>query len=588
MCGIFGIFGRSSVSEKVRTGLARLDYRGYDSWGIVTWQGGDLHLQKAVGPIPKTINQSKLLGEVGLGHTRWATHGGVTQKNAHPHMASNGSFALVHNGIVENADQLRRQFAKKGRKFISQTDTEVIVAQVESKLAKTDNWLRAVAGAAKAIDGRNTFALLTKEGEIWASKYGSPLVLGRGKGLLVISSDVMSFPAQINEFCVLDNGQVVRMSGDEVEVYGKSGKKVSLKWEKLNLDRQAGELREAHYMVQEIKETPLALRNLAETAAAADWQKFAALVKQAKRVYVVGSGSSGVAAAQIANYLRQIAGVAADSLVGAECGSFASFFDKNCLIITPSQSGETADVLEMLELAKSQGAKIVSYVNMPGSSMARLSDLSFQANAGPERCVMSTKFFSCQLAWGYLAASQVAGKLEQAQKQLRQAAVLLDQQLADENFHQQIEVLATYLLKKDDIFLLGTGDLMTVAQEGMIKLIEGTYKHAHSIPAGDLKHYAITLIESGVPVLVLTSDSSKDQQLITNAAHEVQARGADVITIGPSQVEGVRLHLSVVNLGDLQAVASVVGLQLLSYNLTVKLGLPVDKPRNIAKSVTVK
>jgi len=245
-------------------------------------------------------------------------------------------------------------------------------------------------------------------------------------------------------------------------------------------------------------------------------------------------------------------------------------------------------VLEVLITAKRQGAKLITFVNMPGSSMARLADVSCMTEAGPERCVMSTKVFSAQITWGYLIGQAVAGRLLEGQKNVLVAAQLLIETLANKNFQNTIRKLVKSLLTIKDIYLLGTGELLPIAQEGMVKLIEGSYKHAHALPAGDLKHYAITLMEVGVPVILLDPGEAGERQAILTAAHEVGARGARTIGIGPSPTDVFSEYLQTPNFGELQAVGSVVVLQLLSYHLTVMLGLPVDKPRNIAKSVTVK
>jgi glucosamine--fructose-6-phosphate aminotransferase (isomerizing) len=595
MCGIFAYFGTKEADSIVRQGLQNLEYRGYDSWGIAVTDRSQVRVVKAIGEVPKKLSdKQKMKGQIGLGHTRWATNGGVTRLNAHPHRAQSGKFVVVHNGIVENADELKSGLIERGWRFQSETDTEAIVYLLEEVLQKQQNLVLAVKAVSALLQGRNTFGILTKSGELLAMKKGSPLVVGRSKTLdeYFLSSDTASLVGLADQFLVLDDRQlvVVRKNGVELPQLGltnEKGETIQAQWEKLGLDDQSSKLTEKHYMIQEILETPSVMKTLARQSKA-KYQLVALLIKQAKKVFVIGSGSTGLAAASIASHLRESGEIEAIALVGAEASSYLPFVDKHTVIISPSQSGETADVLEVLIAAKQRGAKLITFVNMPGSSMARLADVSCMTKAGPERCVMSTKVFSAQIVWGYLIAQALAGKFSEAQAQVTTAAHQLVGVLADKTWLHQIVRLAESLKSTNDIYLLGTGGLLPIAQEGMVKLIEGSYKHAHALPAGDLKHYAITLMEAGVPVILLDPGESSDRQAIITAAHEVGARGARTIGIGPSPTNVFSEYLQSPDFGELQVVASVVVLQLLSYHLTVMLGLPVDKPRNIAKSVTVK
>ena len=595
MCGIFAYFGTKSAVSIVRQGLQNLEYRGYDSWGIAVTDGSKVRVVKAVGEVPKNLSdKQKMKGQIGLGHTRWATNGGVTQVNAHPHQAESGKFVVVHNGIVENADELKSKLIERGQQFVSETDTEVIVYLLEEAIQKQTAFSLSITVVSEVLKGRNTFGVLTQAGDLLAIKQGSPLVVGRSKKRdeYFLSSDTSSLVGLANEYLVLDDGQlvVVQKNGKnlpQIVLTNVGGEKVFAKWEKIALEDQSSKLTEKHYMIQEIMETPTAMQTLARQSKV-KYQLVARLIKQAKKVYVIGSGSTGLAAATIASYLRQLGGVDAMSLVGAEASSYLPFVDKHTVIISPSQSGETADVLEVLIEAKKRGAKLATFVNMPGSTMTRIADMSCMTEAGPERCVMSTKVFSAQITWGYLVGQTVAGELAKAQKSVLTASQQMVAMLADRTYQGSIMKLVKSLTTTSDIYLLGTGELLPIAQEGMVKLIEGSYKHAHALPAGDLKHYAITLMEEGVPVILLDPGEAGERQAILTAAHEVGARGARTIGIGPSPSDVFTEYLRTPDFGELQAVASVVTLQLLSYHLTVALGLPVDKPRNIAKSVTVK
>lgn len=586
MCGIFGYVGTSrDASEAVLEGLRRLDYRGYDSWGVAVVNGHGIEVEKKVGIVSK--GPLSIQGNIGIGHTRWATHGAVTETNAHPHYASDKSFVLAHNGIVENAAELKETLTKKGYAFESQTDTEAIVRLVEDKRKKMRSFADAVRAAFKELEGRNTIIVLANDGEIIAARNGSPLVLGSRGAELYFSSDVLSFAPYVSSVLVMENGQMVTKNGKGVHMFDiVKGSKVAPKFEKnaivgSEVDKGAYE----HYMLKEIHESPFVIRQLLKEKDA-DIRKLASAIKKAKNVYTIGSGTAGAAAAQIAFYLRAYGRITATSLIGAEASEYYPLFRKGDLLIAPSQSGETADVLEVLEIAKKKGAKIASHVNMPGSMMTRMSDYKFMAQAGPEICVMSTKIFVSQIAWGYLIAKAVGGKLSEGRRNLQSLARTMEAYLKDSKMTERIQSLAVSFAKNDHLFLLGKGQNAQIIKEGMVKIIEGSYVHAHGIPAGDLKHYAITLMEEGTPVIAVVSNDELQNDM-HNAIHEVQARGAHVV--GLTSVSGsYKDVLPVPDTKETSAIMNIILLQLLAYSMAKAKGNNIDKPRNIAKSVTVK
>lgn len=590
MCGIFGYVGeKRDAAEAVMEGLRRLDYRGYDSWGVAVLDGNEIKTEKQVGIVVKerpTLPEAS----VGIGHTRWATHGKVSVPNAHPHYATDRSFVLAHNGIVENASALKAQLKKDGYEFHSETDTEAIVRLVEKKQKSTKSLEEAVRRAFKELKGRNTIIVLANDGDVIAARNGSPLVLGISKNEreLYFSSDVFSFAPHVEQVLVLNNGEMTVCREKKFDVFTiATGKKVKAAWEENKLqDVSVDKGQHAHFMEKEIMEAPYVIRQVVAEEDA-KYKKLAAAIKKAKQVYCIGSGTAGAAAAQTAFYLREFAHVNARELIGAEAHEYLPLIGKGDLLIAPSQSGETADVLEVLEHAKKKGAQIASQVNMPGSMMTRMSDFPFLANAGPEICVMSTKIFVSQIAWGYLVAKAVQGKLPEGKKNLVTAARAIEKMLADENYALKIDELAAMLAQKEHIFLLGKGQNLQIIKEGMVKMIEGSYRHAHAIPAGDLKHYAITLMEPGVPVVVALSNDAVKADVL-NAVHEVSARGAEVIGIAPENDASFVAHLPVPDTKETSAIVNVIPLQLLAYKMAVALGNNVDKPRNIAKSVTVK
>ena len=591
MCGIFGYIGNDNASKVIVRGLKRLEYRGYDSWGIAVAAKHALKIVKRVGPIGD-VKKALVLppSTVGLGHTRWATHGRVTYTNAHPHFSTDRSFALAQNGIVENYKELQKKLLQLGYAFHTETDTEVIVRLIEYEQKRAISLLDAVRQAFKQLEGRNTIALITTEGEIIAARNGSPLVVGKNtkNKNLYISSDTLSFAPYVGGMYMVDNGQLIRATKSEVSCQDiRTGKSIPMHYE--HVSTRHSEVDKAgfeHFMLKEIHENPHVISALLKQPAK-EYERLAQVIKRARRVYVVGSGTAGIAAAQIAFYLREYAHIDAVSLVGADAKEYYDYFTPDDLIIAPSQSGETADVLEVLEHARIKKAVIASFVNMPGSMISRLSDFAFMAQAGPEICVMSTKIFVSQIAWGYLLAKTVANKRTDALKQLEKLSRDMSTYLEQPESHKQLKQVASVLVKKHDIFLMGKFQNLQIVREGMVKFIEGTYKHAHAIPAGDLKHYAITLMEKGVVVVAAISRDSVYSDMM-NAMHEVKARGATVIGISADREEGMDIHIPVPKEAETSAIMHVVPLQLLAYYMAKKLGNNIDRPRNIAKSVTVK
>jgi glucosamine--fructose-6-phosphate aminotransferase (isomerizing) len=593
MCGIFGISCQKKVdgARIIRDGLKRLEYRGYDSWGIAVLDD-IIETQKAIGAIPDKLPQTMSQVHVGIGHTRWATHGGVTLANAHPHVSNDGSFSLAHNGIVENFDELKGELVRSGRTFVTQTDTEVIVGMLENELVKVNATKNAFEIALpkvfKRLQGRNTIAVVTNNGELLAARNGSPLVVGKKDSDFFVASDTLSVSAFASEMLAIDNGDMVVIANGKIKlVQLRTGTVLSTTFSPITLQEteiDTGGF--AHYMLKEIHETPKTLQSVSAIDRK-KLQEFSGAVRKAKGVYVIGSGTAGIAAAQIAYFLRFIAKIPAKSLVGAEAGEYMELFTKGDILLAPSQSGETADVLEVLEAAKAKGVTIATFVNMPGSSMERLSDFSFSAHAGPEICVMSTKVYSSMQAFGYLLAHAVNDSADLALDQLKKAAQSIQTMLANEALEQDLKKLARALAHKEHILLLGKGENLSTVSEGMVKIIEGSYKHAHAIAAGDLKHYAITLIEPGVPVLfVIPNDESFKAML--NAVHEVKARGGDIIALAPHAHESFDTLIPIPDVGEASSLVAIVPLQLLAYYMAIELGNNVDKPRNIAKSVTVK
>lgn len=593
MCGIFGYKGnKTNAGQIVIEGLKRLDYRGYDSWGVGVVSNGKLTVEKEVGKISDMTAEIELPeSSAAIAHTRWATTGGVTRVNAHPHISSDSAFILAQNGIVENFNEIKTDLQQKGYSFISETDTEVIVRLIEEEHKNTPSLVSAIRSAFLKLTGRNTIIVLANTGEIYAARNGSPLVIGVNTKTneVYLSSDTLSFAPYVDKMIVVENGQMV--SVDNVnsitlrtiatgEVCEHTLEEMTVKADKI--DKEGYD----HFMMKEIHETSYVLRQVIQQDPE-KLQAFAKALQSAHRIYIIGSGTAGIASSQIAFYLRLYGKLSVTSLIGADVQSYYDIFRPNDIIIAPSQSGETADVIEVLEHAKQKGLKIATLVNMPGSIMTRMSDYSFMCNAGPEICVMSTKVFTSQIAWGYLLAKAVQGRLEEGKTNLAYLAEVVQRYLDDEKNHTILKDLASHLSEKEHIFLLGKYQNFAIMNEGMVKIIEASYKHAHAIPAGDLKHYAITLMEKGVSIIVAVSDDVVKNDLITSI-NEVRLRGAEVIAIAHKREENYDFYIPTEDAGETDAIGAIIPIQLLAYYLASTLGNNIDKPRNIAKSVTVK
>lgn len=596
MCGIFGVLGapeKTAVATVVE-GLKRLEYRGYDSWGVAapdsaTGSEAVVRVTKQVGAIGAASTQIDLEeSSVALGHTRWATHGGVTQANAHPHLARDGSFALVHNGVVENFATLKKALLDQGETGLTASDSALVVRLIEREEGVSLG--ERLEQVFARLVGRNAFCIVDASGAMWAIRTGSPLLIGRTSGdapVYYVSSDAFSLSVVADQLAVVPEQTLVTIPDTTA----------TLAWQQTDISFDAsGRDPAVNAMYHEVSETPAVLRAIASQSLDS-FEAVIGLLTTAERVFTIGSGTAAAAAAQVAYYLRVHAGRNATALIGGEAAEYVQFMDEQAVVLVFSQSGETADVLEILEKAAAQGATIIGHINMPASSMERLATLTIPAEAGPELAVMSTKVFTAQFVWGYVLArlygapaSQRAAVLSELSDLLAQTADAVEALWQSREYHQRLEAVAKDLDHYQELFLLASGNLLQIAREAMIKLIEGTYLHAHAIPAGDLKHYAITLIEQGVPVLCIADDQDTTG-ILFNAAHEVRARGARVFGWGVSaehEVFDVHVPVRRDSATELHEVYTIVSLQLTAYYLSKLRGINPDRPRNIAKSVTVK
>lgn len=589
MCGIFGYMGESNAPDIIHQGLKRLEYRGYDSWGISTIEEGHIVTTKDTGHIPESIKLKTEIVNTGIGHTRWATHGGVTITNAHPHYSTDRSFVLAQNGIVENYTELKSYLEQKGYTFDTQVDTEVIVKLVEYERKSKGDLKEALKEAFKQLEGRNTVILLdSKKDQILAIRNGSPLILGVKEKEIYLASDPLAFNQYCRDIVDINNGEMIEIEDGKYKIFDISKNKYILrkpKEEKLlemDIDKKGYE----HYMIKEIVEQQYTILKATEYTQD-QLNPFIKRLKNSENIYTIGAGTAGFSADQIAYYLRNIAKKKAISIKSYETESYLDIITPRDTVIAISQSGETADTLEAIEIFKEKGAYISSIINMPGSTLSRLSDSFFMSNAGSEICVASTKVFTSQTSFGYLLAKTLIGEYTEAKRELQLLSTNLESFFSKETF-KSLDKISKVLKKKEHFFVLGKGQNFHIAQEGALKIKEISYKHFEGFAAGELKHGVIALIEKGTPVLSIVSNDSNMRDLIS-ATQEVKARGALTIGIGDIQdTDCFDYFIPVAQSNELKALSNVIPFQLLSYYLSKELGNDIDKPRNLAKSVTVK
>lgn len=592
MCGIFGYIGGRNAEKIITEGLKRLEYRGYDSWGIAVKQDDKIYIHKTIGEIGEVEEADHLPNAfVGIGHTRWATHGGVTQTNAHPHFSSDMSFVVAQNGIVENYQELKEDLIKKGYKFKTQTDTEVIVRLIEEKLKEVDSLTEAVRLAFLDLKGRNTIIILEQRGEhIIAVRNGSPLVLGIRDGSpreFFLASDILSFANHTNKVVFLNDMNMIDIQEGKLEMTDVQTEK-SLKVVVKEVDEGAVEIDKEgyeHFMLKEIVEQQYTIREAANYKEE-DFEDLIEAIRKADTVYTVGAGTAAYAAGQIAYYLRKVSGIKTIELRSYEMGSYENILEKDDIMIAVSQSGETADTIEAIEFAKNKGVKIASIVNMIGSTVTRISDYPFFTRSGPEICVASTKAFTAQVSWGYLLSMMLVDKYEEAKNEISTLTASLGRYF-NETLFEQIKTIADRLKDQEHFFILGRDANSYIALEGALKVKEITYKHFEGFAAGELKHGVIALIEEGTPVFSIISDDKAKDDMISATA-EVKARGAWVIGVGQVETKFFDEYLEVPEAGPVSTLANIIPFQLISYFLGLVLGNSIDKPRNLAKSVTVK
>jgi glucosamine--fructose-6-phosphate aminotransferase (isomerizing) len=575
MCGIIGYRGPGPAKEILVEGLRKLEYRGYDSAGLALLERGGIAVYKRAGKVAELVQAlpGDLKGGVGVAHTRWATHGGVSDVNAHPHLSCDGSVAVVHNGIIENYEQIKASLAKRGHRFVSETDTEIIAHLLEGARGPRDI-LRRVS----RLEGSFAFCALLSDGRLVGYRRGAPLILGVGQRELFIASDVLAFLKHTDKVVFMDNGELAVLEEGGYALFSPDGRRISRHPDQVAWEVAAGE-EEAlqHRTLSEILEQPSAIKRTLQV----DVAKLAELIGEYGHVFFVAAGSSYHASLVGKYLLAKEARIRAEAILASEFTAYEELVD-DALLVAISQSGETADVLEAVARAKQRGARVFGIVNVPSSTLARESDHVLYIEAGPERGVAATKSFTCQVALLLKLTERLAGR----DYGLSSLPGLLNATLGA--CEEGAKSLAKLLSRSQDVFYLGRGINFPLALEGALKLKELAYIHAEGLAGGELKHGPLALIAEGVPVIALAPSDESRRDMMNNI-REVRARGGYVIGISDARDDAFGYHLKLPKAGPmLYCVLEAVPLQLIAYYTTLERSLNPDYPRNLAKSVTVK
>ena len=609
MCGIVGAVAQRDVAEILINGLHRLEYRGYDSAGVaVVNEHHELQRVRCLGKVKaldEAVSEKPLIGGTGIAHTRWATHGEPSETNAHPH--ASGAFAVVHNGIIENHEELRELLKSRGYVFLSQTDTEVIAHLVEWEMRSTDSLLDAVKKAVKQLTGAYGMVVMDSRHpeHLVAARSGSPLVIGLGIGENFLASDQLALLSVTRRFIFLEEGDIAEITRRTVDIYDTYGKKVDREIHESNLENDAAEKGKfRHFMQKEIYEQPTALINTMEgrinhenVIVDSIGNGAKGILEKVEHIQIVACGTSYNAGMVARYWFESLAGVSCDVEIASEFRYRKFVTRPNSLLITLSQSGETADTLAALRLAKEKGyMAALTICNVAGSSLVRESDLAFMTRAGVEVGVASTKAFTTQLAallmlvtaLGKVKGHISAEKEQEIIKAMQSLPAEIEKALA---FDTEIEALAEDFAEKHHALFLGRGAFYPIAVEASLKLKEISYIHAEAYAAGELKHGPLALIDADMPVIVVAPNNELLEKVKSNI-EEVRARGGQLYVFADKEAgftpsEGMKI-ITMPKVNDIVApIFYTIPMQLLSYHVALIKGTDVDQPRNLAKSVTV-
>lgn len=604
MCGIVGYTGNQSAAPLLLEGLKKLEYRGYDSAGIAVTEDHSIHISKVTGRIAnlceKTEDGRLTPGTTGIGHTRWATHGAPTEPNAHPHASNDGRFAVVHNGIIENYVELRQELTREGYRFESETDTEVIVHLVEMYYA--GDFKKAVMKASNRLRGSYAMGIVCADEpeRIFVVREASPLILGVGIGENYFASDVTAMVAYTRNVIYLEDGEFAELTPDFIRIYDCSGREISKPVSRITWDIQAAEKGGyEHFMLKEIMEQPRAAKATITPRIQGGEVVLEGLeldLTGIQKILITACGSAYYAGCAGKYTIEKLCHLPVQMDLASELRYSDPLVDEHTLLIVLSQSGETADTIAAMKECRSRGARILAIVNVVGSTIAKLADCTLYTWAGPEIAVATTKGYTTQLLVLYLFALYAAkrrntlepGQYRRLIGELKGLPKLMQQAL---DMNPRIPRLAKKYHKAQSMFFIGRNTDYAVALEGALKMKEISYIHAESYAAGELKHGTIALIQEKQPVIALCCNPSVTEKTMSNIV-EVKARGAEVLAVAE------RGNQKIVSLADdmiyvpkvdtlLAACVEIIPLQLLAYYVARENGCDIDKPKNLAKSVTV-
>jgi len=581
MCGIVCYTGEKEASKIISKGLKKLEYRGYDSAGIATVNNGSIKTSKGKGTIEKVTGKkqlNKLKGNTGIGHTRWATHGEVNKKNAHPHYSENKEVAVVHNGIIENHEQLRKEIGEE--KFKSETDTEVIPHLIQKELEKHKDLQKVCKNVIDKLKGSYAVVAITKTGDKIAFRKGSPLVLGIGENEIFAASDVTPFLEYTKKALFLENKDYAIITKTGYQIFN-SGKPVERETQQIDWNpEQASKQGYPHFMLKEIEEQSETIKRAAFQDRK-DLKEAKELMENAENIYLTGCGTSSFAAQLGANYMRK-AGKKVYTEQSHELEYRKDEIKEDDLIIALSQSGETADLLSLLNKVD---AKTLAIVNVVGSTLDRNSDKTLYINAGPEIGVASTKSFTAQLTVLKLLSRTIKQETEKTRKSLIKTAEKVKKTINKNE--DQIKELTEYLSRKEHVYFIGRDKGKTIAQEASLKLKEISYIHSEAFPGGEFKHGTLALVEEETPVIGFLNGKPGKHTL--NNLTEAKSRGADIIGIGNQKTQEFKYFLETPEDQNQEILETILS-QIIAYKTALKKDEDInpDKPRNLAKSVTVK
>lgn len=612
MCGIVGYIGKQKASPILINGLIRLEYRGYDSAGISTIESNGLSIMKNKGRVKNLYDLEgidKLEGTIGIAHTRWATHGKPSKENAHPHQDNSKTFSIVHNGIVENYNDLRKFLTDNGYNFLSETDTEIIPNLIDfyykkdNKNTNINKFLTAVKNACSDLKGSFALEIICKDfpDNMIVVRKDSPLVIGKGDGENYISSDIPAILSFTRNFYLLNDYEFSLLSRDDIKFYDKNLNPIDKKTKTIEWDATSSEKNGFDdFMLKEIYEQPTSIRETIGSKFSENSKcEFEELnfskeyLSSINKIYIVACGTAMHAGLVAKNAIEKLCKINTEVDIASEFRYREPLIDSKTLCIFISQSGETADTIAALKLSKQKGAKTIAISNVIGSSITRESDYSLYTHAGPEIAVASTKAYTSQVILLVILAiyfAEILGIEEKALTNLKKEILELPKKIEETlSVSESVKNIAKTIFQEKDIFFLGRGIDEAVAREGCLKLKEISYIHSESYPAGELKHGPIALIENGITVIGILTDSNLVEKSISNL-QEVITRGAKTLVI-TNQKLNKDLFDFVIEIPETNSfvspILSIIPLQLLSYYISKEKGLDVDKPRNLAKSVTV-